>query len=311
MAGRLQVTFGLFALAFGCPSAAQAGSVEVRASALNVRTGPGTGNRALGAARRGQVYPELERRGAWVRLQWGSRSGWSHGRYLRANAAPVQRVTAGSLNVRSGAGTRFRVLGALGRGVAVSVLGRSGSWRLISFEGRQAYVHGRYLSASQSTSTRPSPSRPAPSRPQGRTSRAGYLQLPASGPGFYSYARQSRRWGQPRMIYAIQRVALRLSRELPGGRMAVGDISFEKGGRISGHRSHRLGVDVDVRPLQKGRGEGATTIFRSNYSHARTQRAIDLFVQEARVKNVFFNDRRTRHTQRWPNHDNHFHVRIR
>ena len=87
--------------------------------------------------------------------------------------------------------------------------------------------------------------------------------------------------------------------------------STENGGRISGHASHRYGVDVDLRPMRNDGREGRVTIHQRAYSRTLTQHVIDLFVAELPVTHIFFNDRRTRHTQYWKNHDNHLHVRIR
>jgi len=55
------------------------------------------------------------------------------------------KVTAGSLNVRDGAGIRHRVVGSLKRGAEVKVLGRRGEWVKIDFHGQERWVHGRYL----------------------------------------------------------------------------------------------------------------------------------------------------------------------
>lgn len=284
-------------------------AVEVTASALNVRAGPGGGERELGQARRGQVYAVLGRSGAWVRLQFGAGAGWAHGDYLRASSAEVRAVTASSsLNVRTGPGTRYRDIGDLPRGARVAVSGASGAWRKIAFQGRDAWVHGDLLGAASSGGTTTPPRTPTPSRPR---SRAGFIQLGAAGPGFYSYAPASRRWGTPTMVYGIERVAARWAREQPAApRMGVGDISLQNGGDITGHVSHEKGVDVDVRPVRTS-GEGAVTRFQSAYSRTRTAALIRLYRDELPVTLLLFNDTRIAGTQTWPNHDNHFHVRIR
>jgi uncharacterized protein YraI len=103
-------------LLLGGAQAHAQGAMEVTASALNVRTGPGTNNTSIGQGLRGQVYPAIGRQGEWVLLQFGERAGWSHDDYLRASSVTVLQVTASTLNVRSGAGTRFRDIGNLARG---------------------------------------------------------------------------------------------------------------------------------------------------------------------------------------------------
>ena len=70
----------------------------------------------------------------------------------RASAAPTgvtRSVASSALPVRGGAGTRYRALGLLSQGQSVTVLGTSGDWSQISFNGSAAYVHSSYLSANR------------------------------------------------------------------------------------------------------------------------------------------------------------------
>jgi penicillin-insensitive murein endopeptidase len=80
----------------------------------------------------------------------------------------------------------------------------------------------------------------------------GYLlsgvPLPESGPGFLrAKTGEDTRWGAPALRDAIERAALEVSRELPGGApLIVGDLSARFGGPHSRHGSHQTGRDVDV-----------------------------------------------------------------
>ncbi|MGE0707179.1 MAG: N-acetylmuramoyl-L-alanine amidase [Planctomycetota bacterium] len=67
----------------GASGAAQ----EVTASSLNVRSGASTSNGALGLIHNGERYFQTGSSGAWRQLQLDSRTGWSHGDYLRAVTA--------------------------------------------------------------------------------------------------------------------------------------------------------------------------------------------------------------------------------
>ena len=138
-------------------------------------------------------------------------------------------------------------------------------------------------------------------------------QLPASGTGFYSYAPASRRYGISETIRALQQVSSAWAAANPGGpRIGFGDISLQGGGPISGHASHQKGVDVDVR-LMRNDGREEPTVYQSaNYSRALTQQLIDLIRANGvlRVQYIFFNDPQARGVSKWPNHDNHLHVRF-
>lgn len=74
------------------------------------------------------------------------------------------------------------------------------------------------------------------------------IELPPKGVGFARYRPYGRAyWGQPRLIRAIERVAARVARELPGGPpLVLGDLSGKHGGKIPRHNSHRTGRDVDL-----------------------------------------------------------------
>lgn len=68
------------------------------------------------------------------------------------------------------------------------------------------------------------------------------------GPGF-ERARpgESTRFGTPRLIRALERVAIETERAFPGShRLRIGDVGAPSGGRHPRHGSHRSGRDVDV-----------------------------------------------------------------
>ena len=158
----------------------------------------------------------------------------------------------------------------------------------------------------------------APQADTGSLQRSGnYVQLPASGPGFKSYASPDRRWGMERMVAGIMRTGAHWAR-LPrsvgsqsrSAEIEIGDISQRGGGKISGHVSHQRGVDADVRPSRNdGRG-GPVTIQQGAYSRQFTEEAIQLFRRYAPVSLVLFNDSRVPGVRNWPNHANHYHLRI-
>ncbi|GAB4109779.1 MAG: hypothetical protein OHK0013_45460 [Sandaracinaceae bacterium] len=54
------------------------------------------------------------------------------------------------------------------------------------------------------------------------------------------------RFGTAELVGLLGRVAARVAERAPGGRLHVGDLSREGGGRFGPHRSHRSGRDADV-----------------------------------------------------------------
>jgi penicillin-insensitive murein DD-endopeptidase len=70
--------------------------------------------------------------------------------------------------------------------------------------------------------------------------------LPKKGEGFARLRDNGVNWGNPRLVGAIIAAAGTVSRERPGTRLIIGDLSARHGGGASGHRSHRTGRDADL-----------------------------------------------------------------
>ena len=56
------------------------------------------------------------------------------------------RYATTSVNVRSGPGTKYSVVGVLNRGDMVKRTGESGKWTRVAYNGIEGYVYGKYLS---------------------------------------------------------------------------------------------------------------------------------------------------------------------
>ncbi|WP_189645038.1 SH3 domain-containing protein [Priestia megaterium] len=74
------------------------------------------------------------------------------GNQEKAYAATVTyKVTASKLNVRSGAGTTYGIIGSVVKDQTLSVVSKSGSWYKINYNGRTGYVSSDYVRASGTT----------------------------------------------------------------------------------------------------------------------------------------------------------------
>jgi L,D-peptidoglycan transpeptidase YkuD (ErfK/YbiS/YcfS/YnhG family) len=70
----------------------------------------------------------------------------------KAYAATVTyKVTATKLNVRSGAGTNYGIIGSVVKDQMLSVVSKSGSWYKINYNGRTGYVSSDYVQVSGTT----------------------------------------------------------------------------------------------------------------------------------------------------------------
>ncbi|MEM8631195.1 MAG: penicillin-insensitive murein endopeptidase [Pseudomonadota bacterium] len=83
---------------------------------------------------------------------------------------------------------------------------------------------------------------------------AGLVQLPETGPTWQAMRlSRNRNWGHPEAISYIQSLSREATQHGWAG-LYVGDISQPRGGPMtSGHRSHQLGLDIDIWMLPPSR----------------------------------------------------------
>ena len=135
-------------------------SVRITASALNVRTGPGTEHSKIGLVYNSQKYVSIGRNGSWHLIDFDERKGWVHGSYLSNDSAGNVRTNVNNyLNVRTGPGTGYRDIGDARRNQRWVVIGSSGVWRKVNYRGGAYWMHGAYLVAD---GTPPPPPPPPP-----------------------------------------------------------------------------------------------------------------------------------------------------
>ncbi len=136
---------------------------EVQVSAgnvINVRSGPGADYRSIGRLREGQTAPVLGKSldQTWWHIRYGGKLGWVSAEYVEAYTpppAPAAEVVPASVavnrgdlvNVRSGPGVDYDVLGRLAGGQTAGIVGRSDddAWWQIRFGERQGWVSARYV----------------------------------------------------------------------------------------------------------------------------------------------------------------------
>ncbi len=134
--------------------------------------------------------------------------------------------------------------------------------------------------------------------------------LPRSASGLLPYKPQSRQYGVKETIDAL----IAIGQRWPSGRprIRIGDISLQGGGKMDGHASHQLGLDIDIGLMRSDGVESGTTYKERAYSRSLTQELVNLIRANGilRVQYIFFNDPQVTGVSKWPNHDNHLHVRF-
>lgn len=231
------------------------------------------------------------------------------------------------------------------------VLGSCGGPRDISGERSAAPRAASVVPASLSTKqakqlfgAKPSGSaqKPEPFGGYARGCLAGGVELPETGPTWQAMRlSRNRNWGHPDTIDYIKDLSRKAARQPGWNGLYIGDISQPRGGpMLTGHRSHQIGMDIDIWMLPADnlqlsraarekissvslrRSNGAFTNDKWTRAHheilkaaASDPRVARIFVfpgAKVRMCNEERGDRSyLRKIRPWWGHHYHFHVRLK
>ena len=124
-----------------------------------------------------------------------------------------------------------------------------------------------------------------------------------------------RQWGTAETTAQIVVAAVGFA-STGNGKVAMGDVSWEHGGPLSGHVSHQVGMDADINPIRVDSAQctSGTRWDSSTYDQAGTRALIRALYAAApgKIKVIWFNDPQLISeglTQYLDGHDDHLHVR--
>ncbi len=171
---------------------------------------------------------------------------------------------------------------------------------------------------------------------------AGSVQLPETGPTWQAMRlSRNRNWGHPQAIDFVQNLSRFAADQSGWNGLYIGDISQPRGGPMtSGHRSHQMGLDIDIWMLP-GDNMRLSRKARENMSSISLRRANGAYVngnwtkqhhailraaaKDKRVARIFVfpgakvqmckdetgNRAYLRKIRPWWGHHYHFHVRLK
>lgn len=123
---------------------------QVTATTLNVRSGAGTGFSIIGSVRNGQIYVANATSNGWHRIYYDNRQGWCSSSYLTRRTGGVgRRITASSLNVRTGPGTGYSITGSCTSGEVFVANTLQSGWLRIYYRGGQFWISAQYTTTVQ------------------------------------------------------------------------------------------------------------------------------------------------------------------
>ncbi|PRX37081.1 penicillin-insensitive murein endopeptidase [Meinhardsimonia xiamenensis] len=127
----------------------------------------------------------------------------------------------------------------------------------------------------------PSPEPPAAIGSYARGCLAGAERLPETGPTWAAMRlSRNRNWGHPELIAFVRRLSAFAATQPGWAGLYVGDMSQPRGGpMLTGHRSHQIGLDVDIWMLPPKRLD-LSAEERETLSSISTRRAAGAYVNE-------------------------------
>lgn len=120
------------------------------AQTVNVRKGPGTGYAVVGTVPAGHRYVGLFRTGDWWKIYFNGSTGYTHAAYWTSlSGGSGLKINVAALNVRSGPGTGYSILGQVYAGQIYCRTSDPGvnGWYKIYWGGKTAYIYGAYASS--------------------------------------------------------------------------------------------------------------------------------------------------------------------
>ena len=126
----------------------------VTASALRLRSGPGTDTATLDYAHQDEVVVLLGRQGDWYMVSYNLQTGYMHKNHLRTATREnaelgYGRVTGSTVNLRSGPGTGYSVVSQAKQDQQAYIIGINDEWFKVIFGDVIGYIRSDYLALTE------------------------------------------------------------------------------------------------------------------------------------------------------------------
>ena len=125
------------------------------ASSVNVRSGPSTSNSILGKLNKNDKVEVISESGSWSKINYKGSTAYVSSQYLSNKQIEEdkneevnisnKKVTASTLNVRSGPSTSHSIIGTLYKGNVVKPLSQDNGWVKVKFNDTTGYISDTYL----------------------------------------------------------------------------------------------------------------------------------------------------------------------
>lgn len=107
--------------------------------------------------------------------------------------------------------------------------------------------------------------------------------------GYYSYSSSTRQWSTPNVKKRLETAGKALGKK--GLVMAIGDLSYEAGGEMKPHKTHRTGRAVDLRLMTTSGVAAQGSYGDKGYSKANTLEMVKALIDadSEKISRIFIN----------------------
>lgn len=137
----------LITVFFSFVSISWAKMVSVKADNIRIRSGPGTNYSVLYEVFAGYPVKVVREKGRWARIvDFEGDKGWVYGPLLSNLRMVIVSKKGGTINIRSGPGSKYKVKGQAEYGVVFRLLKKQGDWVNVKHHnGLTGWIHRKLL----------------------------------------------------------------------------------------------------------------------------------------------------------------------
>jgi hypothetical protein len=110
---------------------------------------------------------------------------------------------------------------------------------------------------------------------------------------------------------ASLKTAARKLKEQYDANLGIVELSKEAGGNLPPHKSHRRGIDADIRPLRKDKKNLPVSMTELQYSRDLTRALVGYLLEDPNVSLILFADKQIDGITYDKHHHDHLHVRFK
>ena len=124
------------------------GKVTTKTTPLNVRIGAGLKYKRIGSLNKGKTIALKGSKGNWYKIAYNGKTGYickSYVTKISTKKNGTVKITSGTLNMRTGPGTTYKIIKSLKKGAKLKITATKGNWYKVKYSGKNGFVCKNYI----------------------------------------------------------------------------------------------------------------------------------------------------------------------